>query len=362
MRPAPVFRFRLNARVLATLLACLSSFLIVRAASAQPLEDADQTGQVAEFYKGKQIAVIVGASNGGGYDYLARLMARHLGKHIPGQPQLVVKNVPAANSLVAANDLYNRLPQDGTTIGLLIRNMLLAPITNPGGVRFSLEKFNWLGSLASETAVSVAWQTAPVKSFDDLLQKQLIVGGMTGVDPETTPRIYNALLGTKFKIVNGYKGTFDISLAMERGEVEGIGDWSWASLISTKREWVKNRQVNVLLQGALAKDPDLGGIPFALDYAKSDFDRQVLTLYLSQKEAARPVVAPPGVPADRLKALRDAFMKMSRDPEFLADAEKSQLLVNPSSGAAVQRIASMIAAAPNDVVQRLVSILSGTPQ
>ena len=288
-------------------------------------------------------------------------MARHLGKHIPGQPLLVVKNVSTANSLLAANDLYNRLPQDGTHIGLLIRNMLLAPVTNPGGVRFSLNKFNWIGSLATETAVAVAWHTAPVKTFDDLLRKELIVGGMTGVDPETTPRVFNALIGTKFKIVNGYKGTTDIALAMERGEVEGIGDWSWRAP-STKPDWVRDHKVNILLQGALTKDPALPNIPFALDRLKNDFDRQVMTLYLAQKEAARPIVAPPGVPSDRLEALREAFMAMARDPEFLADAEKSQLQVNPSPGTTVQRITAMIASAPDDVVKRLVDILSGPAQ
>jgi hypothetical protein len=238
--------------------------------------------------------------------------------------------------------------------------MLLAPATNPGGARFSIEKFNWLGSLSSETAVSMAWHTVPIKSFDDLLHHELIVGGMTGVDPETTALVYNALIGTKFKIVNGYKGTFDIALAMERGEVEGTADWSWSSLNSTKPDWVRDHKVTLLLQGGLKKDPELPGVPFALDYVKSDFDRHVLKLYLSQKDVARPVVAPPGIPADRLEALRDAFMKMAEDPEFRADAEKSQQLVNPSPGAEVQQTAAMIGQAPDDVMKRLVSILSSS--
>jgi tripartite-type tricarboxylate transporter receptor subunit TctC len=344
------------------MLVCLGFLLIRPVANAQSATSGDATDSIARFYRGKQIVFVVGTPTGGGYDFLARLMARHFGKHIPGQPQVVVKNVPGANGLLETNDLFNRLPQDGTHIGLLIRNMLLAPITNPGGVRFSLDKFKWIGSLATETAVAVAWHTAPVKTFDDLLRKELIVGGMTGVDPETTPRVFNALIGTKFKIVNGYKGTTDIALAMERGEVEGIGDWSWSSLNSTRPDWVRDHKVNVLLQGALSKDPTLPNTPFALDHVKNDFDRQVMTLYLAQKEAARPIVAPPGVPADRLEALREAFMAMARDPEFLADAEKSQLQVNPSPGATVQRITAMIASAPDDVVKRLVDILSGPAQ
>jgi hypothetical protein len=348
-----------STRIVATLLVGLFGLLIGQAANGQTETDPGRDNAVAQFYRGKQIVVVVGASTGGGYDLLARLMARHLGRHIPGQPQLVVKNVPAANSLVAANDLYNRLPQDGSHIGLLIRNMLLARVTNPGGVRFDIEKFNWLGTLATETAVAVAWHTVPISNFDDLLRKELIVGGMTGVDPETTPRVYNALIGTKFKIVNGYKGTFDIALAMERGEVEGIGDWSWSSLNSTRPDWVRDRKISLLLQGALKKDPGLSSVPFALDYVRNDFDRQVLMLYLSQKDAARPVVAPPGVPADRLQALRDAFTVMAQDPAFRADAEKSQLLVNPSAGADVQRVAAMISSAPDEVVKRLVALISG---
>ena len=348
--------------VLAATLACLGWFLIGRPANAQTNQGADSNSPVAQFYRGKQVVVIVGTPAGGGYDFLARLMARHLGKHIPGQPQLVVKNVPSANGLVAANDLYNRLPQDGTHIGLLIRNMLLSPIINPGGVRFSIDKFNWLGSLATETAVALAWHTAPVKTFDDLLHKELIVGGMTGVDPETTPRVYNALIGTKFKIVNGYKGTLDIALAMERGEVEGIGDWSWSSVNSTRPDWVREHKLNLLLQGALTKDPGLPNVPSALDHVKNDFDRQVMMLYLSQKDAARPVAAPPNVPADRLEALRAAFAELGKDSDFLADAEKSQLLVNPSGGAAVQHTTAMIASAPDDVVKRLVAILTGPAQ
>jgi hypothetical protein len=348
--------------VLASMLIGLIGLSVGQPANGQAAPGADLNSQVAQFYRGKQIVVIVGTPAGGGYDFLARLMARHLGKHIPGQPQLVVKNLPSANGLVAANDLFNRLPQDGTHIGLLIRNMLLSPVINPGGVRFSIDKFNWLGSLATETAVAVAWHTAPVKTFADLLRREFIVGGMTGVDPETTPRVYNALIGTKFKIVNGYKGTLDIALAMERGEVEGIGDWSWSSVNSTRPDWVRDRKINLLLQGALTKDPDLPDVPSALDHVRNDFDRQVMMLYLSQKEAARPVVAPPGVPAERLEALRAAFAELAKDSEFLADAEKSQLLVNPSGGAAVQRIAAMIAAAPNDVVKRLVAIISGPLQ
>jgi hypothetical protein len=350
------------ARTLIVMLVCCSWLLVPRPAISQAADQTDPGGAVAQFYRGKQIILIVGSEAGGGYDLLARLMARHLGQHIPGQPHLIVQNVPTANSLLAANNLFNSLPADGTYIALLIRNMLMAPITNPSGARFKVDRFKWIGSLASETAVALAWHTAPVKKPDDLFKKELIVGGMTGVDPETTPRVYNALIGTKFKIVNGYKGTTDIALAMERGEVEGIADWSWSSLNSIRPEWLRDQKVRLLLQGALTKNSDIANVPFALDYVKNDFDRQVMRLYFAQKEAARPVAAPPGIPAERLNALRTAFMRMAQDPDFLDAAAKSQLLINPAAGSAVQEVAAMIGSAPDQVVKRLVTILSAQPR
>ena len=325
---------------------------------AQPANSADA---VAEFYRGKQITLIAGVAAGGGYDLLARLMARHFGKHVPGNPHVLVQNMPAANSLAASNALYNTLPKDGTHIGLLIRNMLMVPIIKLSGARFDLVKFNWIGSLASETSVAFSWHTAPVKSIGELFQKDLVVGGMTGVDPETTPRLYNALIGTKFKIVNGYKGTTDIGIAIERGELEGIGDWSWSSLKSLRPDWIRDKKINVLLQGGLSRDSELPDVPFAFDYVRNDLDRDVMKLYFAQKEAARPIVAPPDIPAERLEALRRAFMKMSEDPEFLADAAKSKLQVNLASGESVQKIALMIASAPDAVAARLLAILSSSP-
>src|SRR5262245_4358346 len=341
------------------LIRCAVTFLLVCAFVSRSYgQSSHPPDAVAEFYRGKQITLIAGVAAGGGYDLLARLMARHLGKHIPGNPHIVVQNMPAANSLAAANALYNTLPKDGTHIGLLIRNMLMVPVSKLSGARFEVDKFNWIGSLASETAVAFAWHTVPIKTIDDLFHRELVVGGMTGVDPETTPRLYNALLGTRFKIVNGYNGTTDIGLAIERGEVEGIGDWSWNSLKSIKPDWLREKKINILLQGALAKDPELPNVPLALDYVKDELDRDVMRLYLAQKQAARPVVAPPGIPADRLEALRTAFMAMASDPEFTDDAARSQLQVNPTSGESVQRIAAMIASAPERVATRLLAVLS----
>jgi len=312
---------------------------------------------VESFYAGKQITLVVGADTGGGYDALGRLMSRHLGEHIPGKPGIIVQNQPAAGSLVAANNLYNTAPKDGSVIGFVQRGMMIAHLTNPAGVHFDIAKFNWLGSLATETAVSMAWATAPVQKTEDLFTKELIVGGETGVDPETTPRLYNALIGTKFKIVNGYNGTTEIALAMERGEVQGIGDWSWSSFKVQRPTWLPDHKVNLLLQGGLVRDPELPNLPNALDFVKGDTERKVMELFLAQKQAARPVLAPPGIPADRLAALRKAFMDMAADPAFTEDAAKARLSVNPTSGESITRVVELIAKTPKPISQRLTDIL-----
>jgi tripartite-type tricarboxylate transporter receptor subunit TctC len=304
------------------------------------------------FFAGKQISLICGAAVGGGYDSLARLMARHLGRLVPGNPTVIVQNMPAAGSLAAANLIANTAPKDGLTIALIQRGMLLARLNNPGAVRFDLDKLNWIGSLSSEVGVAFAWYTSQHKTAQDLFDKELIVGGHVGVDPELTPRLYNAVLGTKFKIVTGYAGTADIGLAIERGEVEGIGDWSWSSLKKQKPDWIRDGKINMLLQSGLHNDPELPHVPNALEFAKTDSDRKVIELYLTQKQVARPIIAPPGVPAARLAVLRAAFAALAGDREFLADAEQSGLEVDPPSGAAVDKVVALIAATPAAIAER----------
>jgi tripartite-type tricarboxylate transporter receptor subunit TctC len=312
------------------------------------------SASAADFYAGKQIILICGGAPGGGYDLMARLMSRHLSKYIPGNPTIVVQNMPAAGSLTAMNLLANTLPRDGTTIGLVQRGMLLMKLTNPAAVQFDLTKINWLGSLNSETAVTLAWSTSDVKTTQDLFEKQLIVGGQTGVDPGLTPLIYNDLIGTKFKIVNGYNGTTEIGLAMERGEVQGIGDWSWSSLNVQHPEWLSEKKVRILLQGALQSDPELKDVPNVLDFAKGDIERKALELYLTQKTIARPVLAPPGIPADRLAILRKAFASLATDKDFLADAQRTKLDVKLIDSDGVDKVIKLITAASPEVTQRYI--------
>jgi hypothetical protein len=306
-----------------------------------------------DFYAGKQITFIVGAGVGGGYDLQARTAARHLGKHIPGNPTVVVQNMPAAGSLAATNFMFSTAPKDGTTIALIQRGMLLAKLTYPAGARFELEKFGWVGSLNSETAVTLAWnETAPHRTAKDLFEKELIVGGIVSVDPETTPRLYNSLISTKFKIVSGYNSTAQIALAIERGEVQGIADWSWSSFKAVRPAWLRDKKVTILMQGALQNDPELKDLPNALDFIKSPSDRQVMELHFTQKTAARPVVMPPGVPADRLAMLRRAFAALGQDKEFLGEAAKSKVEFNFVPGPEVDKVVALITATPPAIAER----------
>jgi tripartite-type tricarboxylate transporter receptor subunit TctC len=314
------------------------------------------------FYAGKQVTLIAGAAVGGGYDLLTRLMARHLARHIDGHPAIIVQNMPAAGSLAATNYVYGTAPKDGTVIALIQRGMLLAKWTNPSGVRFELERLNWIGSVNSETGLTLAWHTAPHRTAADLFTQELIVGGHAGVEPELTPRLYNALIGTRFKIVTGYNGTAEIALAMERGEVSGIGDWSWTSLKKMRPDWLRDQKVRPLLQGGLRKDPDLPDLPSALDFVKNDADRRVLELFFTQKTVARPVIAPPGVPAERLAELRVAFAALAKDQEFLADAERSGLESAPLTGEAVDRVIALIAGTPAELGDRLTKAIAPAAQ
>ena len=239
------------------------------------------------------------------------------------------------------------------------RGILLARFTQPAGVQFDVAKFNWIGSLNSETGVAFATATAPHKTAKDLFETELVVGATNNTDIEVSPKLYNALIGTKFKIVTGYTGTPQITLAMERGELQGIGDWCWSSVKNQRPDWLKEKKIVALLQGALNRDRELPDLPSALDFVKTDTDRRVMQLYFTQKTVARPVLAPGGVPADRLGLLRSAFAKLSSDKEFLAEAEKQKLEVGPITGEAVDKVINLIATSPPEVVERFKTAMGG---
>jgi tripartite-type tricarboxylate transporter receptor subunit TctC len=313
-----------------------------------------------EFFVGKQITLLCGAAVGGGYDTLARVMARHLGRLIPGNPTIIVQNMPAAASIAAANRVYSTAPRDGTVLALVQRNLLTANLFNPTAIRFDLAKFTWVGSLSSEVGVAFAWHSQPHKSATDLFQTELVVGGHGGTDPELTPRLYNAVLGTRFKIVSGYPSLTDIGLAVERGEIFGVADWSWSSFKRQKSEWILKNRITLLMQNGLQKVPELEHLPLALEFTKSDADRQLLELFLTQKTAARPIMAPPGLAAERVQTLRTAFSSLANDREFLADAAKSGVDIDIMPGRRLDQLIHSITSAPRDVSERLARILSSS--
>ncbi len=262
---------------------------------------------VAEFYAGKTFTIVVGSDVGGGYDANARLLSRHIGKFIPGNPTVIVQNRPGGGSIIAANYIYNVAPKDGTTIGMVQRGIPLFKLTNQPGVQYDPEKYTWIGNMASEVGVTVVSDNSPAKKTEDLFTQEIVVGGSgAGAENETGPRLLNAVLGTKFKLVSGYKSQTEVTLAMERGEVAGVGSMSWPNVKNNKAQELRQGKIRVLMQNGLKRDKDLPNIPLSLEFAKNDADRQALEFYFTQNTIARPIVAPPGVPADRAAALRAA--------------------------------------------------------
>ena len=326
-------------------LAALGVVAATHAASAQ---------SPAEFYAGKTVTIVVGSDVGGGYDTNARLLGRHIGKFIPGNPTVIVQNRPGAGSITAANYIYSAAPKDGTTIGMVQRGIPLFKLTGQPGVQYDPEKYTWIGNMSSEAGVAMVWHTSPVQKTDDLFSKEVVVGGSgSGAENETGPRLLNAILGTKFKLVSGYKSQTEALLAMERGEIAGIGSMSWPTLKTNRAEDYKNGKIRVLLQSGLKRDKDLPNVPLSLDLAKTPADRQALEFYFTQNTVARPIMAPPGMPADRVKALRDAVVAMGKDKDFQEDAAKIGLDSDIMPGEEVQRIVEQLVKTPADVVKRV---------
>lgn len=321
------------------------------------LPAAIQAQTVGQFYAGKQVVINVGSAPGGGYDAQARLMARHIGKYIPGSPNVIVQNRPGAGGLIAANYLYNTAPKDGTVIALLQRTTITAQALIRDNIHFEVAKFNWVGSLASEPGVLMVWHTSPVKTAQDLLTKPLIVGG-AGVanDSELTPKVINAVIGTKLKVVSGYQSVTAVMLAMERGEVEGLADWSWSNA-KRNPQYLSEKTARVVMQFGLQPLDELKAVPMPFDFAKTEADKSLLSLYFAPKAVSRPVALPPDVPAERVAVIRKAFIDMSKDPVFLADAEKMGSPVDPTYDASIYDVIGIVQQARPDVIERLRSII-----
>jgi tripartite-type tricarboxylate transporter receptor subunit TctC len=331
-----------------------SYWITLAAAVAATPSQAPAQNAGADFYRGKTITISVGFSAGGGYDLHARTLARVLGRHIPGNPAVVVKNVPGAGGLILMNGLSNTMTKDGTEFATFDRGMALEPLLDPEKARYDSRKLNWIGSTDNDASTCFAWHTASVKTFDDLLQRELIVSGTgTAGDAVLFPRLLNDVLQTKFKVITGYPGSTESLLAMERGETHGFCSMGFVTPEVTRRQWVKEKKVNVLVQLALQKNKDHLDVPLALDYAKTTPDRQAIEFAVSPNLFARPFAAPPGMPAERVKMLRQAFNDTMADADYLADAAGRGMHVQLVTGEEIETVLKRIYAIPEPVIERV---------
>jgi tripartite-type tricarboxylate transporter receptor subunit TctC len=307
---------------------------------------------VEDFYKDKQVTLLVGYAPGGGYDSFARTLSRHMPAHLPGHPAIVVKNMPGAGSLIVTNFLYNSAPRDGSHFAAVGREMPTAALFGQDNIRFKTDEFIWIGNMESAETFCAAWHTAGFSKAEDLLEKPLIVGGTNGESTTVTiPIAFNNLLGTKLKLIAGYPGGAAMHLALQRGEIQGRCAWSWSSLQTVGEDWLGEGKIKVLLMGTLERSKRFPDVPTAPELAKTPEARQALELLLSQDIIARPYLAPPAVPADRVAALRAAFEQTTTDPAFVVDIKKQRLDLSPMNGAQVERIIKKLYATPKAVVE-----------
>jgi len=308
---------------------------------------------VAAFYKGKTVRLVVGIAVGSGYDINARLLARHMSKHIPGNPQIIVQNQPGAGSLTMTNQLYSAGPFDGTVFGASFNGLPTAPLLQPVGVRFEATKINWIGSTNRETQATYFWHTVPIGSLDDVKTTEVVIGAQApGSTQFDYPMLSNTLFGTKFKVITGYESTSKINLAIERGEVHGT--WAnWSTLKAISSQWLDEKKVKVIVQWALKKHSELPDVPLILEYAKTPEQKQAMDLALARLEFGRPFLMPPNVPTDRVQAIRRAFDATMKDPEFLAEAEKLKIEIDPIAGEQVGELVAQIYRTPAETVERV---------
>src|SRR4051812_22191942 len=295
----------------------------------------------ADFFKGRSIDLYIGYSVGGGYDVYARMIARHMGRHIPGNPTIIPKNMEGAGSIRLANWLYNVAPRDGTAFGTVSRGAPFDPLLGSPATQFDGREFTWIGSANNEVSVCV-----------------LVVGGSSAAaDTDQFAKLLNALFGTKLKVATGYPGGNEINLAIERGEVGGRCGWSWSSVVATHKHWLEQNRIAVLIQTALSKHADLPDVPLITDLAKSEEQRQIIWLIFGRQVMGRPFMAPPGVPPERAIILRDAFMSTMKDPQFLADAEKAKLEITPVSSADVEKLVKDVYRTPKETAAKAAAMI-----
>ncbi len=311
------------------------------------------------FYAGKSIDIYAGSSVGAGYDLYARLLSRHLGKHLAGSPKIIVKNLAGAGGMTLASWLYNVAPRDGLVMGSFGRGVAFEGLLNPKNVALDGRKFGWIGSMNDEVSVCAAWSSSGITRFEDLFTKELAVGATgAGGDTFIFSALLNKVLGTKLKIVNGYPGGNEISLALERGEVLGRCGWSWSSMKATHAKWVESGKVHVLAQLGLNKHPDLPNVPLALEFAKTAEQSDSLKLVFARQAMAWPFAVPPGTPAARVQELRTAFAAATSDISLLNESQTAGLEVRPVMGEEIDRLLGQVYDIPSEVVRRTIEVLN----
>jgi tripartite-type tricarboxylate transporter receptor subunit TctC len=312
---------------------------------------------VEDFYRGKKIDLIIGYSPGGTYDLYARLVARYLGNYIPGKPLIVPRNMPGAGSRAAANWVYNIAPKDGTVLATADQSLSLQQAVGDKRISFDTTKFIYIGNPNIENNTTAAWAASGIKTIDDAKQREVTVGATGGSTSSQYPKAMNALIGTRFKIVLGYPGGNDVNLALERGEVEVRGSNSWTSWKATRPDWIAEKKINILVQIGLTKAPDLPGVPLLMELGKNDGDRKLLRLLSASTHIGRPIFTSPGVPAERVAALRKAFDAMVHDPIFIEEAKREKFDIEPSTGQAMQDVIREMMSAPEGEKERLRKII-----
>lgn len=302
----------------------------------------------AEFYRTKTVTVYIGYGAGGGYDLYARLLARHLGKHLAGKPNVIPKNEPGAGSFKLANELYNVLPKDGTAIGMIGESLVISQVLGDPAAKFVAREFNWIGRMADSDPVLVTLPNSPA-TIQEALTKEVMVG-VPGAGSATALNVtaVNGLLGTKFKIISGYEGSAQIRLALERGEVEGSASTLWR----IERDWIRERKLNVVYQASIDAAPDLPGVPTLVQLARDEDERKLLNFYSSYTTVGRSIVTPPKVPADRVKALRVAFDATMTDPDLVAEAEKAKMALKVLSGEQITALINEVTSLDGALLKR----------
>lgn len=314
---------------------------------------------VADFYRGKTIDLIIGYSPGGTYDLYARLVGRFLGDYIPGKPRVVPRNMPGAGSRAAAAWIYNIGPKDGTVIGTGDQSLAVEQAMGDKGLTIDVSKFQYIGNPAIDNNTTAAWHTSGIKTIEDAKTRDVPTGATGGSTSSQYPKAMNALIGTRFKIITGYPGGNEINLALEKGEVAVRGSNAWGAWKATRADWLRDKKINILVQIGLHKAPDLPDVPLMMDLATNENDRAVMKLLSASVEVGRPLFVAPGVPAERVKALRDAFNTMVKDPVFIETAKREGFDINPSTGEEMQKVVQDIIATPKEITARLQQIIGG---